>query len=100
MAFQLTDYGLAEEVPIKELLEKNSTLVTPILSEAFALIFTIPDTVEPLDGLVIFTVGLVVSLITKTVTTGETPTFKAASNALVNNLYVTDCDAEVFQLIE
>lgn len=38
------------------------TWLTPILSDAFAVILTVPDTVLPLEGELIFTDGLAVSL--------------------------------------
>src|SRR5438045_4225636 len=41
----------------------NCTLATPTLSEAFALSVTLPETVAPLEGAVMLTVGGVVSLL-------------------------------------
>lgn len=42
----------------------NCTLVTPTLSDALAVIETVPETVELLAGTVIATVGAVVSFTT------------------------------------
>src|SRR5262252_901948 len=65
---------------------KNCTPTTPTLSEAFADTVTVPETVAPFAGAVMFTAGGVVSgggpLLTVTVTAAEVFWLPAASRAV------------------
>ena len=72
--FQRTLYGAAVSgAPRFAPFSRNCTLATPTLSLAVAVTVTEPDTVDPLAGAEIATVGSVVSaLLTVTATAGET----------------------------
>src|SRR5437660_1467507 len=59
----------------------NCTPTTPTLSDAVAVIVVVPETVAPLAGAVILTVGGVVSFETVTVIAAEVVVFPAASRA-------------------
>jgi hypothetical protein len=63
----------------------NCTLATPMLSEAFAVTLTVPETVAPAAGALIETVGAVVSgvvLLTVTVTAALVVELPAPSFAI------------------
>src|SRR5207247_2198184 len=69
---QLTTYGaLVSSAPRAAPSRKNWTPATPTLSEAVAVTDTGPETVAPLAGAVMLTVGGVVSFDTVTVTVFE-----------------------------
>ena len=80
---------------------KNCTLVTPTLSEALALRVVTPETVAPLDGAVMATVGGVVSpevvLLTVTVTLALVAVFPAASLAMARKVCGPLLAVAVFQ---
>src|SRR5207249_12302922 len=68
----------------------NCTPATPTLSEALADTVTVPETVDPLAGAVMDTVGGVVSaavVLTVTLTGEEVLRFAAASRALAVGLW-------------
>jgi hypothetical protein len=72
--FQVTENGVVASVPTKVAPMKKSTLATPTLSDAVALIVTLaPETVAPDAGVVRLTVGSVVSFRTVTVLADEIP---------------------------
>src|SRR3954447_6263415 len=58
---QLYEYGEVVSVDLSAPSTYNSTFVTPTLSEAVALMETVPTTVAPFSGAVIETVGAVTS---------------------------------------
>ena len=60
-ASQVPAYGAEESVPTSVPSTRNSTLLTPTLSEAVAASATLPETVAPDAGAVIATLGAVVS---------------------------------------
>lgn len=60
---------------------RNSTLVTPTLSEAVAVTFVVPEIVEAAIGAVMETVGAVTSLKTVALTAEDILQFPAASHA-------------------
>ena len=62
VVFQDTEYGDELSVASSAPSTRNSTRETPTLSDALALIVVVPLTVEPFDGVLIDTVGGVVSL--------------------------------------
>ena len=67
--FQEYAYGeVVSRLPALAPSSWNCTLATPTLSEAVAVTLTVPDTVAPLAGAVIDTVGAVVSVVLLTVT--------------------------------
>src|SRR5439155_27373878 len=100
VVFQLTAYGaLVPSAPRAAPSRKNWTPATPTLSEAVAVTATGPETVAPLAGAVMLTVGGVVSaLATVTVTAADVVALPAASRARA----VSVCDpllvVVVFQL--
>ena len=61
-------------------------MVTPEASDAFALIETLPPTLEPLAGFVRLTVGGVGS--TVTLIDADVPVFKAPSVAMAYNVWL------------
>src|SRR5258708_38994219 len=84
--FHETEYGAAVlSAPRLAPSSRNCTPATPTLSEALAVTVTVPDTVWPLLGEVMLTVGGVVSegepLATVTVTAAEAVRLPAASRA-------------------
>jgi chorismate mutase len=81
---------------------RNCTLATPTLSEEFAEIVTVPETVALFAGAVIDTVGGVVSvvLLTVTVTFALVALFPAASLAIARTVCEPLLDVVVFQEIE
>src|SRR5262245_38688490 len=83
---------------------KNWTPTTPTLSAALAETVTVPDTVAPFAGEVIFTVGGVVSgggaLLTVTVTAADVVRFPAASRAIARRVCVPFPAPLVFHEIE
>ena len=76
-------------------------MLTPTLSEADALIVTVPLTFALLAGALSATLGALVSgapLLTDTVTLAEFATFPAASYALELSVWEPLATVEVFQL--
>src|SRR5215212_4378139 len=59
--FQLHEYGAVVAVDCSAPSRRNSTFVTPTLSDALAVTFAVPETVAPFAGAVIAVVGAVVS---------------------------------------
>src|SRR5207245_2084060 len=75
-------YGaVASSAPSEAPSPKNWTPTTPISSAAFADTVIVPETVAPLAGEVMLTVGAVVSLATVIVTGAEVVRLPAASRA-------------------
>ena len=75
IVFQLSSYGaVVSSAPSCEPSTKNCTRATPTLSAAVAVTIVVPETVAPLDGDVMATVGGVVSA-------GVPPPGEVTSNA-------------------
>jgi hypothetical protein len=99
--FQENAYGeVVSRVPTFAPSNWNRTLATATLSDAFAVTFTVPETVDPLAGAVIDTVGGVVSgvaLFTVTVTAALVVELLAMSVAIARNVCVPLVAVAVFQ---
>ena len=75
---------LVDTIVFETLSMESFILVTPTLSEADADTDTVPETVEPSAGLLMFTVGGMLSTVTEIA--DETPLFSAASYAFAKRL--------------
>jgi len=94
-------YGEVASTPASVAPTKNSTLATPMLSEAEALTVTLaPDTDAPAAGAVRLTVGLVVSRRMVIVRGAEVALRPAGLNALAVRTYGPSGKPFVFHLYE
>ena len=87
--FHVTEYGaVVSSAPSGAPSTRNCTPATAMLSEAFAVTVTDPDTVAPPAGAVIETVGALVSYVTVSVLV---PGLPAASFAVTVTTFVPGC---------